>query len=101
MSLLLWNPETSPHTTKLVYLLIPNFISLFIAHLLANFSNFLSWNLVRVKSTISSAKKPPQQRLSPIEIPYLSYLIEMSLMNKLNKIGERRDNLDKHVKSIS
>jgi hypothetical protein len=25
----------------------------------------------------------------------------MSLMNKLNKIGERRDNLDKHVKSIS
>jgi hypothetical protein len=25
----------------------------------------------------------------------------MSLMNKLNKIGERRDNLDEHVKSIS
>jgi len=39
---------------------------------------------------MSSAKRPPQQRLSPIEIPYLSQLLKMSLINKLNKIGERR-----------
>jgi len=29
------------------------------------------------------------QRLLPIEIPNLLYLLKMSLMNKLNKIGER------------
>jgi len=35
-------------------------------------------------------KRLSQQRLSPIEIPYLSHLIKMSLMSKLSKIGERR-----------
>jgi len=47
---------------------------------------------------VSSAKRLPQHRLSPIEIPYLSQLLKISLMNKLNKkkkkIGERGDNLD-------
>jgi len=38
---------------------------------------------------MSSAKRPPQQRLSAIEIPYLSQLLKISLKNKLNKIGER------------
>jgi len=38
---------------------------------------------------MSSAKRPPQQRLSPIEMPYLLQLLKISLMNKLNKIGER------------
>jgi len=38
---------------------------------------------------MSSAKRPPQQRLSPIEISYLLQLLKISLMNKLNKIGER------------
>jgi len=37
---------------------------------------------------MSSAKRPPQQRLSPIEMPYLLQL-KISLMYKLNKIGER------------
>jgi len=70
--------------------LIPNCISLFLAHLQANFNNFISWDLVGAHNTMSSAKRPPQQRLSPIEIPYLSQLLKMSLINKLNKIGERR-----------
>jgi len=69
--------------------LIPNYISLFLAHLLANFfNNFLSWDLVGAHNTMSSAKRPPQQRLSPIEMPYLLQL-KISLMYKLNKIGER------------
>jgi hypothetical protein len=38
---------------------------------------------------MSSAKRPPQQSLSPREIPYLSHLLKMLLMKKLNKIGER------------
>ena len=69
--------------------MIPNCISLFLAHLLANFNNFLSWDLVGAYNTMSSAKRPPQQRLSPIEIPYLLQLLKISLINKLNKIGER------------
>jgi len=35
-----------------------------------------------------SEKRPPQNRLS-IEISYLLHLLKISLMNKLNKIGER------------
>jgi len=31
----------------------------------------------------------PQHHLLPIEIPYLSHLLKISLMNKLNIIGER------------
>jgi hypothetical protein len=69
--------------------LIPNCISLFLAHLLANFNNFLSWDLVGTHNTMSSAKRPPQQHFSPIEMPYLLQLLKISLMNKLNKIGER------------
>jgi hypothetical protein len=38
---------------------------------------------------MSSAKRPLQRRLSPIEIPYLSHLLKISLMNKINKNGER------------
>ena len=39
---------------------------------------------------MSSVKIAPQQRLSsPIEIPDLSQLLKISLMNKLNKIGKR------------
>jgi len=38
---------------------------------------------------LSSAKRPPQQRLSPIEMPYLLQLLKISLMKKLNKVGER------------
>jgi len=38
---------------------------------------------------MSSAKRSPQQRLSPIEMPYLLQLLKVSLMNKLNKISER------------
>jgi hypothetical protein len=40
-------------------------------------------------NTILSAKRPPQQRLSPIEIPYLPQLLKISLMNRLNKISEK------------
>jgi len=69
--------------------LILNCTSLFLVYLLANFNNLLSWDFVGAHNTISSAKRPPQQYLSPIEIPYLSHLLKMSLMNKLNKIGER------------
>jgi len=73
----------------MAHLLISNCISLFLAHLLANFNNFLSWDLVGAHKTISSAKRPPQQRFSPIEMPYLLQLLKISLMNKLKKIGER------------
>jgi len=38
---------------------------------------------------MSSPKRSPQQRLSPIGIPNLLHLLKMSLINKLNKIGER------------
>jgi len=69
--------------------LIPNCISLFLAYLLANFNNFLSWDFVGAHNSISYAKRPPQQRFSPIEMPYLLQLLKISLMNKLNKIGER------------
>ena len=71
---LLRHLEISPRTTKLAHLLIPNCISLFLAHLLANFNNFLSLDLVGAHNTMSPAKRPSQQRLSPTEIPYLSQL---------------------------
>jgi len=38
---------------------------------------------------MSSAKRPPQQRLSLIQNPYLSHSLKMSLITKLNKIGKR------------
>jgi len=44
----------------MVNLLIPNCISLFLAHLLANFNNFLSWDLVGAHNAMSSEKRPPQ-----------------------------------------
>jgi len=37
-----------------------------------------------------SAKGLPQKGLSSIVIPYLLHLLKLPLMNKLNKIGERR-----------
>jgi hypothetical protein len=39
---------------------------------------------------MASAKRPPQHRLTPIGTPYLSQSFNISLMNKLNKIDERR-----------
>ena len=39
--------------------------------------------------TISSENKPPQHFLFPISTPYLSQLFKTSLLNKLNRIGDK------------
>jgi len=36
-----------------------------------------------------SVNNPPQQRLCPILTPYFSHLLRISLIKKLNRMGER------------
>jgi len=42
---------------------------------------------------MSSAKRPPQQRLDAIFITINKNIIKISLMNKLNKIGQEGTNI--------
>jgi len=89
--ILLRNLETSPSTNKLAHLLIPNCISLFLAYLLANFNNLLKWDRSCCVSLFVGwhCVTYSNNVYHQLEVPYLSQLLKISLMNKLNKIGKR------------
>jgi len=55
---------------------------------LSFFNNLFRLPLVGAQSTISSAKRPPQQSELPIETPYLLQSLKISLIKRLKRIGE-------------